>query len=138
MRTTRQSTTTRTAAVSRTRTDCRACGMANQHSMRVYSPPDEGPDASTARKCAGDLPGAFATASGALAKHPGAEEPGRSQHIMAVADNASVPVAPVTGAHSRPDAERAIALARDVLATEAAAISALSDRLGEPFVAAVA
>jgi arabinose-5-phosphate isomerase len=36
------------------------------------------------------------------------------------------------------DAGRALALARDVLATEAAAITALSSRLGGPFVAAVA
>jgi len=36
-----------------------------------------------------------------------------------------------------PDAIRTLALARDVLATEAAAIVALSQRLGEPFVAAV-
>jgi arabinose-5-phosphate isomerase len=35
------------------------------------------------------------------------------------------------------DADRALALARDVLATEAAAILALSQRLGGPFVAAV-
>jgi len=36
------------------------------------------------------------------------------------------------------DAARALSLARDVLATEARAIAALADRLGEPFVAAVA
>jgi arabinose-5-phosphate isomerase len=36
-----------------------------------------------------------------------------------------------------PDAIRTLALARDVLATEAAAIVALSQRLGEPFVAAI-
>ena len=36
------------------------------------------------------------------------------------------------------DAPRALALARDVLATEASAIAALADRLGETFVAAVA
>jgi len=36
------------------------------------------------------------------------------------------------------DASRALALARDVLATEAAAIARLVERLGEPFVAAVA
>jgi len=36
------------------------------------------------------------------------------------------------------DAPRALALARDVLATEAAAIAGLAQRLGEPFVAAVA
>jgi arabinose-5-phosphate isomerase len=36
------------------------------------------------------------------------------------------------------DASRALALARDVLATEAAAIAGLVERLGEPFVAAVA
>lgn len=41
-------------------------------------------------------------------------------------------------ARARIDAPRALALARDVLATEAAAIAALVERLGEPFVAAVA
>src|SRR5664279_4430067 len=35
------------------------------------------------------------------------------------------------------DPARSLALARDVLATEAAAIAALSARLGDPFVAAV-
>jgi arabinose-5-phosphate isomerase len=44
--------------------------------------------------------------------------------------------APAPGA--APDAARALALARDVLATEANAISALAGRLGAPFVAAIA
>ena len=42
--------------------------------------------------------------------------------------------APVPGV----DAARALALARDVLATEAAAIESLAVRLGAPFVAAIA
>ena len=42
------------------------------------------------------------------------------------------------GAPPAPDAARTLALARDVLATEANAISALAARLGAPFVAAVA
>jgi len=44
--------------------------------------------------------------------------------------------APASGA--APDAVRALKLARDVMATEANAISALAGRLGAPFVAAVA
>ena len=43
--------------------------------------------------------------------------------------------APAAGASV--DAPRALALARDVLATEAKAIAGLADRLGAPFVAAV-
>ncbi|HZQ61863.1 MAG TPA: KpsF/GutQ family sugar-phosphate isomerase [Casimicrobiaceae bacterium] len=46
---------------------------------------------------------------------------------------ATVPVSPSRAL----DPERALSLARDVLATEANAINALSARLGEPFVAAV-
>jgi arabinose-5-phosphate isomerase len=56
---------------------------------------------------------------------------------MSVAD----PVARDTNApagRAGVDAARALALARDVLATEARAIAGLADRLGEPFVAAVA
>src|SRR5690349_9948540 len=40
------------------------------------------------------------------------------------------------GAGAGVDAPRALALARDVLATEASAIAGLASRLGEPFVAA--
>ena len=45
---------------------------------------------------------------------------------------------PASAPRGRVDAARALALARDVLATEAAAIAGLAERLGEPFVAAVA
>jgi arabinose-5-phosphate isomerase len=51
--------------------------------------------------------------------------------VNARTDPRSAPAAPAV------DPARALALARDVLATEAAAITALSTRLGAPFVAAV-
>jgi len=57
---------------------------------------------------------------------------------MSVAATRKTPTAAAPAPGKPPDAARALALARDVLATEANAISALADRLGEPFVAAVA
>ena len=54
----------------------------------------------------------------------------------APAPHASADAAP--DLRGRVDAARALALARDVLATEAAAIAALAGRIGEPFVQAVA
>jgi len=53
----------------------------------------------------------------------------------APAPHASADAAP--DLRGRVDAARALALARDVLATEAAAIAALAGRIGEPFVQAV-
>jgi len=60
--------------------------------------------------------------------------------MISAAEIAHARAAPGTtaaGPGSPPDAQRALALARDVLATEASAITALAARLGAPFLAAV-
>lgn len=57
---------------------------------------------------------------------------------MSVAATRKTPASPANAPATAPDAARALALARDVMATEAGAIVALAGRLGEPFVAAVA
>ncbi len=56
---------------------------------------------------------------------------------MTLAAARTTPASPTASPAGAPDAQRALALARDVLATEANAIATLAGRLGAPFVAAV-